>query len=173
VNTKHRPTDLVVPVGHLLKQPGSTTRFEREAVLDDLAISSSRVPEGEPLVLDVELQAVNDGIIVVGTVKAPWTGECRRCLQPARGEVAAEVQEVFERDPVEGETRKLAGVEIDLAELARDSVLLELPLAPLCRDDCAGLCPQCGADRNQGGCECVVDTKDLRWAALEQVRFDQ
>jgi uncharacterized protein len=173
VTVKNRATDLVVAVPDLLKHPGSTKRFEREAVLDDLAISASRVPAGEPIALDVELQAVNDGIVVVGTVRGTWAGECRRCLKDARGEVVAEVQEVYERDPVEGETRKLDGIEVDLTELARDAVLLELPLAPVCRDDCAGLCPQCGVDLNDSTCECVVETKDPRWAALEQVRFDQ
>jgi uncharacterized protein len=170
---KHRTADLVVAVADLLRHPGSTKHIEREAVFDDLAISASRVPDGEPTNLDVELQAVNDGVVVVGTVRAPWTGECRRCLQPARGDVEAEVQEVYEREPVEGETRRLHGAEIDLTDLARDAVLLELPLAPLCRADCAGLCPQCGADLNQGACDCVVDDKDPRWAALEQIRFDQ
>jgi uncharacterized protein len=173
VTVKNRATDLVVAVPDLLKHPGSTKRFEREAVLDDLAISASRVPAGEPIALDVELQAVNDGIVVVGTVRGTWAGECRRCLKDARGGVVAEVQEVYERDPVEGETRKLDGIEVDLTELARDAVLLELPLAPVCRDDCAGLCPQCGVDLNDSTCECVVETKDPRWAALEQVRFDQ
>jgi uncharacterized protein len=170
---KRHAADLVASVADLLKHPGSTKRLERETVLDDLGISASRVPAGEPVLVDVELQSVNDGIVAVGTVRTSWEGECRRCLKPARGEVAAAVQEVYERDPVEGETRALDGAEVDLSELARDAVLLELPLAPLCRDDCAGLCPQCGADLNESGCDCVVETKDPRWAALEQVRFDQ
>lgn len=170
---KHRTAELVVPVADLLPHPGKTKRVEREVVLDDLGISSARVPEGEPVRLDLELQAVNDGIVAVGTVAAPWVGECRRCLKAARGEASAAVQEVYERDPVEGETRKLAGIEVDLTELVRDAVLLELPLAPLCRADCAGLCPTCGVDLNESGCECVVEDKDPRWAALEQITFDE
>jgi len=168
---RHR--ELVVSVADLLPHPGKTKRHEGDAVLDGLAVSASRVPEGAPVHVEVELQAVNDGIVAVGVVTAPWEGECRRCLKPARGEVRSEVQEVFERHPVEGETRPLEGIDVDLTETARDAVLLELPLAPLCREDCAGLCPTCGADRNESGCDCVVETKDPRWAALEQITFDE
>jgi uncharacterized protein len=164
--------DLAVSVADLLPHPGQTKRVERDAVLDGLAISGSAVPPGAPVSVELELQAVNDGIVVVGTVRAPWEGECRRCLQRATGEVVAEVQEIYERDPVEGETRQLHDTVVDLTELTRDAVLLDLPIAPLCREDCAGLCPTCGANRNETTCDCVVDTKDPRWAALDDLRFE-
>ena len=168
----HRIADLVVNVADLLAHPGSSRPVELEAVLDGLSISASRVPAGEPLSVAADLQAVNDAIVVKGHVRAPWEGECRRCLQPATGSVEAEVQEIYERHPVDGETRKLEDVIVDLTELARDSILLELPLAPLCKDDCAGLCPSCGADKNSTGCECVTEVRDERWAALDDLRFD-
>ena len=58
---------------------------------------------------------------------------------------------------------------IDLGLLARDAVVLELPMAPLCREDCAGLCVQCGANRNEGDCGCVAP-RDPRWANLDVLR---
>ena len=169
---KHRTTDLVVPVADLLPHPGTSKRVERTALLDDLAVSGSRVPAGEPVRLDLELQAVNDGIVAVGHVVATWEGECRRCVTPVRGEVVAQVQEIYERDPVEGETRLLRDAVVDLAEMARDAVLLELPIAPLCREDCAGLCPICGVNRNETTCTCEPETKDPRWAALDDLQID-
>ncbi|HVM51603.1 MAG TPA: DUF177 domain-containing protein [Acidimicrobiales bacterium] len=168
---RHR--DLQLTVADLLRHPGANRSVTREAVLDGLAVTGSRVPDGAPVRLELELQAVNDGIVATGTVRAPWRGECRRCLKEAAGEVAGTVQEIFERDPVEGETRRLRDATIDLTEVARDAVLLELPIAPLCRDDCAGLCPTCGADRNEADCGCEPDTVDPRWAALEQITFDE
>ena len=169
---KRHDADLAVSVADLLPHPGKTKRIEREALLDDLAVSSSRVPAGAKTSIDVELQAVNDGIVVVGTVRAPWTGECRRCLKQAGGEVVSDVQEVYERDPVEGETRKLGNGVVDLTDMARDAVLLELPVAPLCEDDCAGLCPTCGVDRNETDCDCAAAETDPRWAALSDLRFE-
>ena len=169
----HRIADLVVNVADLLAHPGSSRPVELEALLDGLSVSASSVPAGEPVTLDVELQAVNDAIVVKGSVRAPWVGECRRCLQPATGVVEADVHEIYERHPVDGETRLLEDVIVDLTELARDSVLLELPLAPLCKDDCAGLCPVCGADRNAAeDCGCVTEIRDERWAALDDLKFE-
>ena len=56
--------------------------------------------------------------------------------------------------------------------MVREYVLLDLPEAPLCRDDCAGICPQCGADRNESPCDCDTSVTDLRWSALEGLRLD-
>lgn len=165
--------DLKVSVADLLPHPGKTKRVERDAILEGLAVSGSSVPPGEPVHIDVELQAVNDGIVAVGTVRASWTGECRRCLEAAGGEIATDVQEIFERDPVEGETRPLRDATVDLTDMARDAVLLELPIAALCEDDCAGLCPTCGIDRNESSCDCAASEPDPRWAALEDLTFDE
>ncbi len=63
----------------------------------------------------------------------------------------------------------MTGNDLDLEPMARDAVLLELPLAPLCAPDCRGLCPQCGANRNLGDCECAP-ARDPRWSALDALR---
>ena len=73
---------------------------------------------------------------------APWTGECRRCLGDAHGIARAEVREIFEARPTEGETYPLTGDHIDLEPLVRDAVLLSLPLAPLCSEGCLGPAPE-------------------------------
>jgi uncharacterized protein len=162
----------VVQVADLLRRPGETRDDVIEAPLDGLAVISSRVPDGEPVRLDGQLQSVNEGIVLKGTVEAPWTGECRRCLRPVTGRLSVDVLEVFEDEPTEGETSKLDGVQIDLEPLVREAVLLDLPLAPLCREDCAGLCVECGALRDEVDCGHGVGDVDPRWGALEELRFD-
>src|SRR5207302_11514852 len=113
------------------------------------------------------------GIVVRATVDAPWQGECRRCLLPASGTVHADVRELYERASDGEETYPLSGDQLDLAPLARDAVLLDLPLAPVCTDDCQGLCPECGANRNDGDCGHSEVPTDPRWAALDALRTDQ
>ena len=140
-----------------------------EGPIADLFVSGSAVPEGGPVLVEVLLEPVGDTVEAVGAVSAAWEGDCGRCLRPATGLATGEVEEVFEPHPVEGETYPLAHGEIDLEPMARETVLLELPQAPLCREDCLGLCPTCGADRNQGDCDCAPPA-DARWAALDQLR---
>jgi uncharacterized protein len=165
-------TMLVVNVADLLRRLGTRRDVHREAVPDGLALTSSRVPAGAPVILDATLESVHNGVMATGAVSAPWTGACRRCLRDATGTVDARFKELFERRPSEGDTYPLRGEEIDLEPLVREAVLLELPLSPLCAEDCAGLCPECGADRNADRCDCAIDVRDPRWDALDQLRFD-
>jgi uncharacterized protein len=164
---------LVVGVADLLVRPGKTREDHLEAVLDGLEVLGSHVVEGAPVTLDLELQALNEGVVAKGTVSAPWTGECRRCLTTVDAVLTTDVMEIFEDEPVEGETSKLDHDRIDLEPMAREAVLLELPLAPLCKEDCAGLCAECGADRNQLDCGHGTEAVDDRWAALGDLKFEQ
>lgn len=125
-----------------------------------------------PLVVDVMLEQVPDGIVVHGTVAAEYESECSRCLAPVRATFSVPVRELFEHSPIDGETYQLEGDEVDLELPVRDAVLLDLPQAPLCREDCAGLCPACGIDHNLSACECDLNPPDPRWDALRALTFD-
>ena len=163
---------LVIGVADLLRRPGNQRDEVASAVLDGLAVTSSHAVEGAPVELDLHLESVNEGIVVRGELHVPWEGECRRCLRTVRSTLDTAVFEVFEDEPVDGETSKLDIDRIDLEPLVRETVLLELPIAPLCREDCAGLCPECGTDRNEGDCGHGVEVRDLRWSALDELRFE-
>lgn len=160
----------IVSVGALLRSPGSRRPERREGPIPGLAVSGSAVPPDAPVVVDVVLDAVPGAVVAHGSVMAPWSGECRRCLAVATGTARAEVREVFEERHHPEQTYPLEGDQLDLEPLARDAVLLELPLAPLCREDCRGLCAVCGTDRNEAGCRCEPEVGDPRWAALDGLR---
>ncbi len=106
-------------------------------------------------------------------MSAPWVGICRRCAEPVAGELRIPVHERFADAPLadlsDEELYPIVDDELDLAPLARDAIVLELPMAPLCRPDCAGLCPRCGANLNEGACGCVAP-RDPRWANLDVLR---
>ena len=138
-----------------------------------LALDLIGVPEGAPLALDLRLESVTEGVLVTGTFSAPRTGECGRCLDPVSDEFAAELCELFaypdsatddttERD----EVHRIVGEFIDLEPVVRDLVVLGLPMTPLCRSDCAGLCATCGQRLDDLPANHAHDTMDPRWAAL-------
>jgi uncharacterized protein len=162
----------VVSVTSLLRSPGAIQRERRSAPIAGLGVTSSRVPAGSNVDVDVALESVHGGVMARGTVRAAWEGDCRRCLQPAAGTLSAEVAELFQRDSDPETTYPLRGDQLDLEPLARDAVLLELPPVPLCDEGCRGLCSMCGADRNVDPCSCEP-LKDDRWAALDALRTDQ
>jgi uncharacterized metal-binding protein YceD (DUF177 family) len=106
-----------------------------------------------------------------GTVSAPWRGACRRCAVPVDGELVIGVRERFVERPApeDDEAYPIIDNALDLAPMARDAIVLELPMAPLCQDGCRGLCATCGADRNHEDCGCVAP-RDPRWANLDVLR---
>lgn len=138
-------------------------------VIDDLFVTGSEVPLGAEVEVEVVLTPIGHTVEARGEVRAPWIGACRRCLLPASGTAVGEVLELFEDPFVEGETYPLVHDEVDLEPLARETVVLELPQAPLCREDCLGLCPTCGVDRNESTCTCAPPL-DPRWAVLDELR---
>ena len=148
---------------------GLPRREVRRGEIPGLFVTASEVPEGAEVEVDVTLTPVGRSVEAAGAVRTTWQGECRRCLRPVGGRLEGEVRELFEPDPEEGETYPLVHDEIDLEALARDTVMLELPPAPLCREDCQGICLLCGADRNTGACTCAPPP-DPRWAALDDLR---
>ena len=157
------------------RRPGT----ERHATLTapapaDLGIEVLRVPEGRPVDLDLRLEAVVEGVLVTGTVSAELEGECARCLEDVRSEVHADVTELFvyddeepRRDDEDEETRRMQGDLLDLEPLLRDAVVLALPFQPLCRDDCPGLCVECGARLADDPDHRHDGAVDPRWAALQ------
>jgi uncharacterized protein len=158
-----------IPVADLLKRHGAARPERVSAPLADLHGPGAEVPTDRPVELDLTLERVSEGIVVRGTVEAHWQAACSRCLAPVEGEVSVHVDELFENHPLAGETYLLDHDVIDLEPLVRDALLLELPTAPVCREDCAGLCPECGADRNVASCDCRTEELDPRWAALRSL----
>jgi uncharacterized protein len=164
-------TGLRIIVADLLRRPGAQRAVQIDAPLDDLSAGPIAVPPDAPVHVEATLERIPEGIVVRGEVDVQWAAECSRCLRPLVGSLAVGIDELFEPHPIDGETYLLDHDCIDLDQVVRDAVLLELPPAPHCRDDCRGLCPVCGMDRNDTECECVVEDDDPRWAALRSLEL--
>jgi uncharacterized protein len=143
----------------------------------DLGIEVLRVPEGSSIDFELRLEAVMEGVLVTGTASAELEGECARCLAEIHDDVVADFQELFvyeesdtARHPHGGEDEdagRLEGDLLDLEPLLRDAVVLMLPFRPLCRDDCPGLCIECGARLADDPGHQHEAPADPRWAALQ------
>jgi uncharacterized protein len=144
----------LVPVASIRRHPGSVLDVEASAVIPQLAVSDAWVPEGVPVSFEGALESVIGGVTVTGVVRTVFEGTCRRCLEPARGELVAAVSEVCTNEPDPDLEYRLDGDFLDLEPIVHDACILELPLAPLCQEDCQGLCPQCGVNRNHETCSC-------------------
>ncbi|GAB3379175.1 YceD family protein [Amycolatopsis echigonensis] len=171
----------VVDTRELGRRAGLSRELRRSApVPTSLGVPGVlEIREGEPVELDLMLESVVEGVLVTGTAAAVATGECSRCLDPVTEHIEVDLTELFaypgsatEETTDEDEIPRLVDDRIDLEPTVRDAVVLALPLAPLCREDCPGLCVECGvkwADLEPGhGHEKI----DPRWAALVE-RFDE
>ncbi len=162
------------------RRPGSQRlmSFSAEAPAE-LGIEILSVPEGSPIDIDLRLEAVMEGVLVTGTADADLVGECSRCLETIEDTVHVDLQELFvyddhddrgsRPDELDDDVSRLEGDLIDLEPLLRDAVVLALPFQPLCREDCPGLCVECGArlaDDPDHRHEAPIDP---RWAALGDV----
>jgi uncharacterized protein len=158
---------LLEDVADLLDRPNTQRRVQRSVQLDHLEVTGSRVSTDGMVDVALLLESMPSAISVTGRVTAPWVGECRRCLDEVTGCLDAPVAELYEHDPTEGETFPIKDDQIDLEAAVRECVLLALPQAPLCGDECRGPDP----DRFPTGIEQKLADRDPRWSALDGLDF--
>ncbi|MBQ1092354.1 DUF177 domain-containing protein [Streptomyces sp. B93] len=175
---------LVFDTHELGRRPGALQRLSRTVdAPKDLGLKDViEVPQGAPVELELRLESVMEGVLVTGTARARAEGECVRCLEPLQQELEADFQEMFsypdadDRGRVKAEPGDDAEDDedrlfledglFDLEPVLRDAVVLALPMQPVCREDCPGLCAECGA-RLADDPDHHHDAVDIRWAALQ------
>jgi len=168
-----------INVAQLLKQPvGATRQYELQ---EQLELSDEGVLPVAPLAGTVHLLRTQRGVLVHLQARTQVQIACCRCLEPFTTPVEINFQEEFFPTidihtglPIEvPEDDKAALIDdshvLDLGEMVRQYLLLSLPMHPLCREDCAGLCPHCGHNLNAGPCACPPEPVDSRWATLREL----
>lgn len=169
-------------VAALLKETvGATRKFE---LSDDINGIDQEIKAVSPLRGSVKLTRTNDSILAEARLRVTIQATCGRCLaeftMPLDLRFAEQFQPVVDIAtglPLPGpEDRSVFTIDeshvLDLSEAVRQYILVSLPIAPLCKSDCAGLCPQCGHDLNQGPCECPRQVGDPRLAILADLFND-
>jgi uncharacterized protein len=150
-------------------RPGEEHRETLRLTLDPLVFGGEPyafAPEEIPAELTV--QRATTGDVFRLAFRTRLEGPCMRCLAPAGLDLEVDAQEYDAIDPSDDDQLRSEYVvdsELDLSAWGRDLVALSVPDQILCRPDCAGLCPTCGANWNEGTCDCAPDD-DQRWSAL-------
>ena len=178
-----RPDDAspwIVSTRELARRPGTMRTLQRTAPAPggDAAIGIEGVigvPEGSGVEMDLSLESVTEGVYLSGTAVVALVGECSRCLDAVHDELEISIGELFaypdsttEETTDSDEIPRLVDERIDLTQLVRDAVVTELPMAPLCRDDCPGLCSECGERWADLPADHGHETLDPRWAVLKE-----
>lgn len=168
---------LIVDVVELQRRTGTRRDLTAEVALAEMAVGERSVVDGR-LEVELTLEAVAEGIVASGAVLGVSRVPCRRCLAEIDQPFRLDVREVFERVPSEGETWPIDDERIDLAPMVREVALLALPLAPVCREDCAGpdaeRFPARAAADGQADDEAdAPPARDPRWAVLDSLTFDE
>lgn len=161
---------LLVNAAELLRRPGSEKHLEVSMAASELHLDEPRIAPDAEVTLSVRLESMSDGIVAHARIVVPWHDTCRRCLTDLDETAHVDVNELYQLAVTADDAFPIVGEQLDLTEMVRAAILLELPLAPLCRADCAGICPTCGANRNEQPCGCSPAVKDDRWSALDALR---
>jgi uncharacterized protein len=160
----------------LLRRPGQMKPLRRDVLAPEgFGLEMIGVPVGEPIRLDLRLESVMEGVLASGTVEADVVGECSRCLETFTEHVDVDLTELYaypdsvtDETADEDEVSRIVDERIDLEPAVRDAVLLELPVTPLCREDCPGVespDPDAWAFVPAGEAHERIDP---RWAALQE-----
>lgn len=183
---------MIVNVGSIKGRKGASMLVQFEEPEPESPDEQIHFIDGTPL--RVEARVTNTGIcyLVQGNVEADLALTCSRCLKEYPWHLRVPLHEVYRPaaesdddavdtngspdsfDDLDDEIRSFHGSEIDLTEAVQEQIVLALPMKLLCREDCEGICPQCGVDRNETACDCRMETIDPRLAALKewQLRTD-
>jgi len=154
---------------------GGALQTRGELARGDPALVGLDVTLLEPVVVGGRLQSIGEGRFYwQGTLRTVVRGECRRCLTALTTPVNLEIGALFTQDPDavdDPDSYAIApdATEIDVTPAVREELLLAAPRYVLCRDDCRGLCPQCGKDLNTSSCDCAPAT-DMRWQPLKALK---
>ncbi|MEV7420869.1 DUF177 domain-containing protein [Streptomyces sp. NPDC089919] len=175
---------LVFDTRELGRRPGAQQKVSRTVPApEDLGLAGViSVPQGADMQLGLRLESVMEGVLVTGISVAKAVGECVRCLEPLELTLNARFQELFSYPDADARGRLKAEPDddaeddedryfieddlFDLEPVLRDAVVLALPPQPVCRENCLGLCPECGLSLNDDP-DHHHEAVDIRWAALQ------
>ncbi len=161
---------LVVGVKDLVHQAGEMRELTLELVAPEkYGEAMATVPQGTPMTLELRLEGLHEGILATADVAVEARAECVRCLDPFSFELRVDFQELFAYSSSDSDSYTVVDDSLNLEDIIRDAVVLELPFQPVCKEDCYGLDPATGEKRTEPPGENVADEIDPRWQELSKL----
>ncbi|WP_052807450.1 YceD family protein [Risungbinella massiliensis] len=143
-----------------------------EISFDEVVRSVRNLAGLSPIHVDLQLQKVSDNRVeVTGRLSGEMTLICSRCLKRFPQKFIVELEETFTSAPIDDESDDYAieQGELDLTEMLRENLVLAIPFAPVCEEDCKGICAVCGNNRNEQHCTCEQEQVDPRFEKLQSL----
>ena len=170
----------VIDVRNVPRRAGSLVEAARSVVIDErIGAEMIGIPADSEVQLDLRLESVTEGVLVSGTVSGATTGQCGRCLEPLEDSVSVYLTELFaypdsetDKTSDDEDVERIVDEEIDLEQTIIDAIATELPLTPVCTEDCPGLCQECGVRLADAEPDHGHDIIDPRWAKLAEKLVD-
>jgi uncharacterized protein len=173
VARKHVTGPFVLPIRDIIHRSGEmrehTIEVPAPAKWGEGLVS---IPEGEPVVVEVRLESVHEGILASGDIDTEYSGVCSRCLTDIAEGLQVEFQELFAYPGEEEADFEVQDDHVDLETLVREAVVLSLPFQPVCQPDCPGLDPVTGERLADSAGSQQSEPLDPRWAALQDYTTD-
>jgi uncharacterized protein len=161
---------LVVGVKDLVHQAGEMRELTLELVAPEkYGEAMATVPAGTPMTIELRLEGLHEGILATADVAVEARAECVRCLDPFSFELRVDFQELFAYSSSDSDSYTVVDDSLNLEDIIRDAVVLELPFQPVCKEDCYGLDPATGEKRTEPPGENVADEIDPRWQELSKL----
>ncbi len=173
----------------LPRRAGEMKEYELDITAPErIGVPLIAVPEGDIIEVDARLESVTEGVLVTAEIYAVAKGECIRCLDPVEMVVEKKVRELYRYEPTNDRGRKkrrededidleaedelqMEGEVVDLELPIIDAIILDLPVNPLCSEDCLGLCQECGQKWAELPEDHAHEVIDARWAGLGKLDF--
>jgi uncharacterized protein len=158
----------VIDVRDLVGRYGAWKTEKVSGTIDDLATTLAGLSDDTPVTGELVLESLEEGILASGSLQGALSLRCARCLKEFEQGISLELREIFVQFPHEDSDEYPLDPEgfLDPHQMMRDAIGVELPFAPVCRQDCRGLCARCGGDLNLGECTCTEPEIDPRWDGL-------
>jgi uncharacterized protein len=159
---------ILLDVTDLLKERGLEKELRIEQELEPIETETQSVKPTKPFKIELKISNIDGMLRVEGKMRGTVKLACSRCLEEYKLPIFQPIDAVFSPKPFDQETYPVTEGKIDIGQVIEEVLLLAIPMKPLCREDCKGLCPKCGQNLNFKDCGHKIEPIDIRLGRLKE-----